>query len=372
MRKAQKICLGIGIAGALASIGCGFASPHHFYEAWLIGWFYWLSIALGCLSFFMIYRLTGGAWGEGIERILISAGRTIELLLLLFLPLLGSFHALYPWAHSELAAADERLAHNHPYLNIGWWIGRAAIYFALWILLSWWPMRLGKEGTRRVSALGLIVIVISVSFASVDWIMSLEPLWYSTVYGLIIVTGQGIAAYSFALVCLHFLARRHPAWNPPLTEKVLKDHGSLLLTASILWTYVSFVQWLIIWIGNIPETVTWYVTRATDVWAGLAWLVFIGQFLIPFQLLLWQSFKQRTANLAGLGVFILVVHFLELYWLIVPGTDATTPGFNWMTIPACLAVGGLWLALFLRNLGALELASPGSEYTPRLGELARA
>jgi hypothetical protein len=202
--------------------------------------------------------------------------------------------------------------------------------------------------------------------------MSLEPIWYSTIYGLIILTGQGMASFAFGTLLLYWIRSNVPGWFPQLSSKALKDIGNIQLTACIVWAYVSFVQWLILWIGNIPETVTWYVSRASHGWDVVAWVVFFGQFLVPLQLLVWQAFKEKPRNIAALGALLLGVHLVEIYWLVVPALHPSQLYFNWMLLITFPAIGGLWLAWFFRQLRELDLRNARSEFTPLLREVLHA
>ncbi len=372
VHRMRTVCAMVGVLGIAVSFALYFIDHRMFFEAWLMSWFYWFSLAVGCLGFYQIYRLTGGEWGDPLERIFLAGGTTFNPLLILFLPLLGGFRDLYLWAQPALVAADTKLQHKHAYLNVGFWEARAAFYFVCWIVLSHLFLRSSKENTLRLSSVGIILLFLSVSFASVDWLMSLEPIWYSTIYGLIILTGQGMASFAFGTLLLYWIRSNVPGWFPQLSSKALKDIGNIQLTACIVWAYVSFVQWLILWIGNIPETVTWYVSRASHGWDVVAWVVFFGQFLVPLQLLVWQAFKEKPRNIAALGALLLGVHLVEIYWLVVPALHPSQLYFNWMLLITFPAIGGLWLAWFFRQLRELDLRNARSEFTPLLREVLHA
>lgn len=347
------LSLAVGALGVVGSIIAWLISSQSFFQAWLFAWFYWFSIAIGCLGFFMIYRLSGGEWGKSLERIMLSGGRTIEVLALLFLPIFAGLKELYQWTSEAWMKSDPKLIHKHAYLNIPFWCVRTAFYLFGLYALSWILTRLREEPVRRMSAGGFIFVFLVVTFASIDWIMSLEALWYSTIYGMMILAGQGICGLAFPLLVMYFL-QKYTDWNPPLTDKVLKDQGSLQLTTCILWTYTAFAQWLVIWIGNTSETVTWYISRAGEHWSALAWVVVVGQFAIPFQLLLFQRFKTKAKNLAGLGLFLLLAHWLDLYWVVIPAFHPDSFTINWMVVPTTAAIGGIWLWYFLRQLRTLK------------------
>jgi len=262
------------IAGAAVLSICVVAAvfdKSQFLRSYLVGYLFWLSIAVGSVALLMLHHLAGGNWGFVIRRILESAARTIPVMALLFVPLLLGLSVLYVWARPHAAIAGESLQPNRAYLNIPFFLARTALYFAVWIalagLLNRWSRAQDQTGelnlARRFQVLsgpGIIVYALTVTFASIDWVMSLEPLWYSTIYGVIFIVGQGLSTLAFAIIMLSLLAQ-----HEPLAEVVKPEHfhdlGNLMFAFLMLWAYTSFSQLLIIWSANLPEEIPWYVRR---------------------------------------------------------------------------------------------------------------
>jgi hypothetical protein len=350
------------IAGGAGILLCAlgfFLDRPAFYRAWLVGWLYWLGIALGCLAIMMLHHLTRGAWGLVARRVLEAAGRTLPVLALLFLPLLFGLQELYPWARPE-AKADHLLQAKAAYLNVPFFVARAALYFAIWggfaFLLSRLSRRQDETGdlqlTRRMQLLasgGIVLYCLAASFASVDWLMSLQPHWFSTIYGVYFLGGQGISALAFLIVVALFLWRREP-----MSEVLLPGHfhdwGKLLLAFVMLWTYFSFSQFLIIWSGNLPEEITWYAARTRGGWQWLAIALALFHFALPFVLLLSRDLKRRPQRLAAVAGWMLAMRWLDLVWQVEPAFSPERFHFHWLYLAAPLAVGGLWIAAWAAEL----------------------
>ncbi len=264
----QQLLAGGGVGVAICLVGL-FLNPAQFIRSYLPAYMLVLGVTLGCLALGMVHQVSGGAWGVVIRRLIGAAARTLPALTLLFLPIVCGMRALYPWTHPEVVAHDEALQWKQPYLNVPFFILRAAIYFAAWngisYVLNRWAVEQDQTGDPRyarkmqlVSAGGLVAYGLTITFASFDWMMSLEPHWFSTIYGVLVMGGQGLAGMAFAIVVLERLSRR-----PPLRDLVTSSHfhdlGNLLLAFVMLWTYFSFSQFLIIWSGNLPEEAEWYL-----------------------------------------------------------------------------------------------------------------
>jgi hypothetical protein len=238
------------------------------FRSYLIAYLFWFGIALGCLPLLMLHHLVGGAWGFVIRRILEAGTRTLPLMIVLFVPLLLGIHSLYEWSDPEIVARDQILQAKHAYLNVSFFIIRAVVYFAAWIIFAYFLNRWSAEQDatgnpillRRfqlLSAPGIVVYTLGITFASIDWGMSLEPHWFSTIYGMLFIVGQTLAALAFVIPVAVLLSDSPPA-SGFMKADVFQDLGNLLLAFVMLWAYISFSQYLIIWAGNLPEEIPWY------------------------------------------------------------------------------------------------------------------
>jgi hypothetical protein len=365
LKRWRSRALAAGIAGAvLCAIGL-FTSPFQFYRSYL--WFYLFIVGLsvGSLAWLMLQYLTGGAWGVVIRRPCEAAARTLPLVALMFVPIAIGIPNLYPWSHAKVVAADEILKHKQVYLNVPFFLTRAAVYFAGWILLSWllnrWSAREDREGAARVhgkmAALagpGLIFWGFSVTFMSVDWVLSLDPHWYSTMFGMLFMAGQGLSSMAFLIALLVLLSRRLPM-SEVLTPRHLHDLGKFLLALVMVWAYFSFSQFLIIWAGNLPEEIPWYLDRLRGGWQYVALALVIGHFALPFALLLSRDLKRNFKLLAAIAIFVLFMRMVDLYWLVAPDFRKGRFGLSWMDFAAPVGMGGIWLAYFLIQLARRPL-----------------
>lgn len=359
-RVQSRALLAGGGGIAVCALGFFTGDRGQFFQSYLTAYLFWLSIALGCLAVSMLHHLSRGAWGLVGRRVLEAAARTLPALFLLFTPLLFGLGELYPWARPEAVAADELLQHQQPYLNVGFFVGRWILYFALWAGFAWLLSRLSKRQdetadprlARRmqvISAPGLALYALAATFASFDWLMSLEPHWFSTIYGVYFLGGQGLGAFAFLILAALFLAEREPM-DRVLARRHFHDYGKLMLAFVMLWAYFAFSQFLIIWSANLPSEISFYLHRSRHGWQWIALALILGHFAFPFVLLLSRDLKRRARRLAAVALLVLVMRWVDLYWQVAPTFHPE--GFlpHWLDAGAMLAVGGLWLALFVREL----------------------
>jgi hypothetical protein len=359
--RLQRSALGVGGAALLLCLLGAFFSPEQFFRSYLVAYLLCLGIALGSLVTVMLYHLTGGAWGLTIRPFLEAGMRTLPLLALLFVPLAFGLKFLYPWARPEVVAADENLRHKEAYLNVPFFLVRAVIYFVVWITLAYvldaWTTRQQRLGDpygeprrfRIVSGPGLVLYGLTITFASIDWVMSLQPDWYSTIFPPLFATGQLLAGYSFALVfMLLVVLPRLP--GGAVAADVLNDLGNLLLTFVVLVTYLAFSQFLLIWIGNLPEEDVWYIPRLSDGWRGVALALAIFHFAVPFLLLLARAVKRNPQTLGFVAALILFMRLVDLDWQVLPAFPDTAVYQHWMDVLAPIGVGGIWLAFYAWQL----------------------
>ena len=363
------------IVGAIASaiaLLIAFKNPTEFFRGYLLSYMDWQGICLGSMAIVMVRHMTGGGWGTVIRRVLGAAMRTLPLLIVLFIPLLFAVPRLYPWAMPLNSIADPAIREHlekhsfilRDYLNYRGFVIRAVIYFAIWFLLQYLLSKFSFEHNnppfadtsarfKVVSAPGIILYAFTVSFAAIDWVMSLNPSWISTIYGLIFVAGQLIAGLGFAIVIERILFK-YPPMSTLLKPKYVHDHGNFMLTFIMVWAYFSFSQWLIIWAGNLPEEITWYFRRLHGGWQFVGLFLVIFHFFVPFFLLLSRSLKRDITRLVWLAAWMLIVRYIDLFWHIEASfSENFTVTLADIVIP--FAMGGLWIAYFCRNLSSQPL-----------------
>jgi hypothetical protein len=369
IKTIQNRSLIVGVAfSVLAAIGA-FTQPDKFFQAYLLAFMAWLGVTLGSMAILMVRHLTGGGWGTVIRRIMGAAMRCIPLMALFFVPILFGMQRLYIWARPLDTITDKKL-HDHllditqSYLNVHGFIVRAVIYFAIWYLISFllskWskqqdqpPMRDNSARFKAVSGPGLILYGFTISFAAIDWVMSLDPSWISTIFGLLILIGEVLSAMCFAVIIERILVRYKPM-SELLKPSFVHDHGKWMLAFLMVWAYFSFSQWLIIWAGNLPEEITWYMKRLNGGWGYVGLLLVIFHFAVPFVLLLSRPFKRDIHRLVWLAVWLMVMRLVDLFWVIEPNFSGTF-NLTWLEIVVPIAMGGFWLAFFCRNLSSLPL-----------------
>ena len=385
----QRQFLLAGAAGAVVSLIGYFVNPTQFFQSYLMAYMFVLGLTLGSLALGMVHQLSGGAWGVVIRRQIGAASRVLPILTLLFLPIVFGMSHLYEWTHADIVNADPVLRGKHLYLNTPFFLIRAVIYFACWnavsYLLNKWALEQDQTGdpqyARRMQMLsgaGLLVYGLCITFASFDWLMSLEPHWFSTIYGVLIMGGQGLSALAFLITALVWLARR-----PPLRDIVLPSHfhdlANLMLAFVMLWAYFSFSQYLIIWSGNLPEEIAWYLHRLQTGWRFVAVTLVIFHFTVPFLLLLSRAVKRAPNTIVKVALAILVARLIDLFWLIAPEFHRTGISVSWMDIVLPLTLISIWVGCFLwqlRGRALLPVYDPQFEETlgpiiDRLGDKPR-
>jgi hypothetical protein len=367
-RTIQARSLVVGVIFAVVAIGGAFLRPDEFFRGYLLAYMAWLGVTMGSMVILMIRHLTGGGWGTVIRRILGAAMRCVPLMTILFVPILFGLPRLYVWARPLDSIADKHLREHlqditKSYLSVNGFIVRAAIYFAIWNLLSFFLTKWSREQDQPpvrdnnrfkvLSGPGLILYAFTVSFAAIDWVMSIDPSWISTIYGLVILIGQLLSAMCFAIVVERILVNYKPMsdWLKP---DFVQDHGKWMLTFIMVWAYFSFSQWLIIWAGNLPDEITWYMRRLNGGWGFVGlWLV-VFHFAVPFVILLSRSFKRDIRRMAWLASWMLLMRCVDLFWTIEPNFSQRL-SVTWADVVLPVAMGGLWLWFFFRNLISIPL-----------------
>ncbi|HKG46010.1 MAG TPA: hypothetical protein VKB02_04750 [Pyrinomonadaceae bacterium] len=364
MSDYQKRALIVGIVFLVVLIAGAFFNARQFFQAYLVGWTFWLGISVGSLGLLMLQHLTGGGWGLVIRRVLEAATRVLPLMAVLFIPVLIGAHSIYhEWADHEEAAKHPVVQFKTAYLNVPFFTARAIICFAVWIALAFflnkWSLAQDRTADNRytkymreLSGGGMVALIFTVTFASIDWYMSLEPEWFSTIYGFIYVAAWSLSALAFVIAVMARLAGDEPM-KRIVAPLHFHDLGKLLLALVMLWSYFAFSQYLIIWSGNLPEEISWYIRRMHGGWGALIVTIAILHFGAPFLFLLSRGLKRNPGKLVFVAVLILVMRFVDLLWMLVPAFHHRM--WILMDIAAMLGFGGLWLAFFTWQLGKRPL-----------------
>jgi hypothetical protein len=382
LSKTQTIAVVVGViflGGAVVGAG---ADREPFFKGYLLGFVFWSGLSLGCLALQMVHHLSGGAWGVVTRRILEAATRTLPFVAVLFVPLLFGLEDLYLWARPEAVDADPILQHKASYLNVGFFVARAAVYFVVWSGIAWllsrWSLQQeqGDPGgvlslrMQRLSGGGLVVYALTVFFMSVDWIMSLDPHWFSTIYGMLFMVNEGLSALAFTIAVLVLLTRAEPM-RRVISPAHLHDLGMLMLAFVMLWAYLTFSQFLIVWSANLPEEIPWYLTRMEGAWRTVGIVLIVFHFFVPFLLLLNRDLKRHSTALVVVALWILVMRFVDLFWLIGPLHGKGPMRLHWADIVGPIGIGGLWLAVFFWQLRSRPLLPLGEPYLPNALEHGR-
>ena len=360
----QKRALAVGVLFLLAVGVSAVFDRKQVFHSYLIGWTFWTGISIGSLALLMLQHLTGGGWGLVIRRVLEAATRLLPIMAILFLPVILGMHSIYhEWTDHEALAKHPVVQFKTPYLNPAFFIVRAVIYFAVWIALAYflnrWSLQQDRTAdnvyTKKMRVLagpGMVALIFTVTFASVDWYMSLEPEWFSTIYGFIFVAAWSLSALAFVIAIMAWLAAEEPM-KRIVAPLHFHDLGKLLLALVMLWSYFAFSQYLIIWSGNLPEEITWYMDRTHGAWGAVIIIIGILHFAAPFLFLLSRSTKRNPRRLVLVALLIIMMRMVDLLWMLAPAFHHG----KWIVVDvlALIGFGGLWVALFARELGKRSL-----------------
>ncbi|MCC7008127.1 MAG: hypothetical protein IT184_04875 [Acidobacteria bacterium] len=367
-----------GLVGLVLS-GLGFiAAPDVFWQSYLIAYIFLTGLTVGSLAVLMVQHLSGGAWTMISRRVLEAATRNLPLMVALFVPLAIKVPALYGWAR-PVDQMDEATAHavhlKAAYLNVPFFYARALLFFLIWgaltFLLNKWSREQDEQPAvptgpqdrrfRVLSGPGLVLYVLTVTFMSIDWVMSLDPHWYSTIFGVLTLGGQGLSTMAFTIVVLAALVRFEPMSRVADAEKI-HDHSKLMFAFVLLWAYFSISQLLIIWSANLPEEIPFYLERLHGPWMGVSVAILLLQFTLPFMLLLSRSLKRNPAAVRWIAIIILVMRVVDITWTIGPVFRHEGSTLHWLDFAMVLGLGGIWLSLFWRNLAGRSLLPTRDPY----------
>jgi hypothetical protein len=359
----------------LALTAVGFVSAREtFLQSYLIAFIFWMGLTVGPLAVLMIHHLSGGAWGMAGRRIWEAATRNLPLMLLLFIPIALNLPTLYVWARPE-AAADPIIHDKAVYLNVRFFLIRAAIFFTVWFVLAFILNKWSREQdeqpaalpgpldrrSRLVSGPGLALFVLTVTFMAVDWVMSLDPHWYSTIFGILMLGGQGLSTMAFTIVVLSSLVKFEPMATVADAEKI-HDIAKLMFAFVLLWAYFSVSQLIIIWSANLPEEIPFYLERLHGAWAPVSIALLLLQFVLPFMLLLSRGLKRNPARVKWIALLILFMRVVDITWTIGPVFRHEGSSIHPLDFAVVLGMGGLWLPLFWRNLAQRSLVPARDPY----------
>jgi hypothetical protein len=373
LKRYQGIAIGVGFIGLILwAVGIIVTGNQReiFFQTYLVAYIFWCGIALGCLGWLMIQYLGGATWGVVIRRLLESGAHTLILMAILFVPIVLGLHHIYEWTDAGAVAASHALTHKQSYLKPDFFTIRTAIYFIIWLTLLFylrrWSNRLDATGdtsniqsAQNLSGPGFVFYGLACTFAAIDWVMSLDPEWFSTIFGLIMIAGQGVSAMAFIISICVLLARWEPM-SHVLQPKHFHDLGKLLLALVMVWAYFSFSQLLIMWSGNLPEEIPWYLERFKDNWRYIGIGLILLHFFLPFLLLLSRDLKRSSRSLALVAWLIIVMKFVDLLWLIVPEFEHEhkVPMSGYLIyLFATIGIGGIWLGWFFWQLRQRALVS---------------
>jgi hypothetical protein len=358
----QSRALFAGAIGLALSFGGLLIWPRQFFPSYLVGFLFWVGIAQGCVGLAMLHHLVGGQWGLPIRRPLEAGAMTLLPLAVLFLPLVSGLSTLYPWARPEEVQLDAELHHKNVYLNVSFFLTRSAFYFVAWTVLAFLLNSWSREQDESeapapsvrlawLSPPGLVLLFLTSSFAAIDWAMSLEPKWASTIFGAMLITGDALSTLAFMIGLAVLLSTDRPM-SEAATPSRMHDLGNLLLAFVMLWAYMAFSQFLIIWSGNLSEEIPWYLRRTHGGWQWVALLLIVFHFFLPFFVLLFRESKRNSRWLLRVVCLVLVMHLVDLVWLVIPASvDATSPRIPWgdflPVLIAMVGIGGVWIAAFL-------------------------
>jgi hypothetical protein len=353
--------LGLGLIAICAVLGIFF--PTTFFEGYLTAFIFWVEIALGCMALLFLQYLTGGLWGVCITRLLEAGMMTLPWCGLFFLPLFLGLAHLFPWVHPVGEELQRLVRAKEAYLNVPFYILRFCIYFVVLSALATWFRRLSLRRDandaeafttmQNWSGPALIVFTLLMNFASIDWVMSLKPEWYSSMLVVEFVGEQAVVTMAWCILILRLLSSIEPL-RGALTVKVVHDLANLLLGFTCFWTYVTFMEYIITWTGNLPHQVSWFSDRSSTGWKVFAVVLVLVHFGIPLFCLIFTSISKNLNRLAAVAALMIVAHFLQVVWWVEP---AFGPHFHlgWMSPVLIVGLGALWMNVFARNLTAAPL-----------------
>ncbi|MBE0642471.1 MAG: hypothetical protein IH600_00145 [Bacteroidetes bacterium] len=368
------IALGTGILFTALTVVGAFTDSHMFFASWLTSFAFWTTIVLGALFFVMLQHVTAAVWSVVTRRAAEALSLALPVLLVCFIPILFGMHDLFHWSHAEEVASDHVLAWKAPYLNTTFFIVRGLLFFAVWIVLAFVLHRRSVKqdvdgdpahtyAMRKISAGGIFLFAFTVTFAGVDWLMSLNPHWYSTMFGVYIFVGGFLTSMAVLLLVFQML-RRQGMLEGVVTIEHFHDFGRLLFAFTVFWAYIGGSQYYLIWYANIPEETVWFLARWDNGWKAVSMALIFLHFIVPFLTLLFFRVKRNTVLLRVIASLLVVMHFVDMFWLVMP-TFGPGVHFSWMHLTSAIGIGGLVMWMFWVRYTA-HSAVPASD--PKLAD----
>ena len=367
--KLGTIALVVGVAGLVLSLVGYFVDADQFFHSYLTAFVFWITIGLGGLFFSMLHHLVSARWSVVIRRFVECLAVTVPVMAIFFIPIIFGMHNLYHWTHADAVASDQLLQAKTGYLNTPFFVIRAAIYFIIWFVTARIICKTSlkqdsshDEGiTKRmriISAPGTILFALTITFASFDWVMSLDAHWYSTIFGVYIFAGSLLAMLSLITFVILRL-QSNGILVGSITGEHYHDLGKLIFAFTIFWGYMAFSQYFLIWYGNIPEETVWFLHRWTGSWKTFSLILVFGHFVIPFFALFPQTPKRNPTFLKLITIWILIMHWIDLHWLVMPGLHHHGVHLSWMDLTTMMGIGGIVLWLFWRRLTSHPIVPVG-------------
>jgi hypothetical protein len=358
--RLERVCGLIGVIGLLLCVLGFFVDREEFFQSYAFAFLYWGGFAIGGLGVLLMHHTVGGRWGVTIRRLLEAKMRTLPLIALLIIPILLGLKYLYPWANHALVMQTAVLRHKAPYLNIPFFIARVVLYFAIWLVWGFRNYRMAdrqdetgdptlKERMRAFSAPGVLVFALTGTFAYIDWILSADVQFFSTVYGAMILIGDILQTIALSIIVL-VLASRDDRFGGRVNTPTVHDLGNMMFAFVIFWAYLSASQLIIVWPGNLPQELGWYLDRIRGFWKYLAAATALSMFAIPFCLLLSQNRKRHPIRLLRVAVFILFARLIDMFWIVEPTYRTKGFALYWTDFAAFLGIGGIWIYVYLGQL----------------------
>ncbi len=359
------------VLGAVVCAILGVGNPKQFFFSWLVSFLFFLSLALGALFFVLIQYASQGGWGIVVRRIGETTFATLPVMAALFLPVLLGLRDLYSWTAPGAAEHDALLHWKSPYLNVPFFLIRAALYFGIWsfMALLYYRGSRGQDVTgdprvsarlRRLAGPAIIVLALTQTFASIDWIMSLTPHWYSTMFGVYFFAGSFVGFIALLSV-VTVAMRRAGLLDTVISAEHLHDIGKWLFAFTAFWAYIAFSQFFLMWYANLPEETFWYKARIDGSWLPVSLLLMAGHFGAPFFYLMGRDVKRNGTTLAVGGAWVLSMHFVDIYWQVMPTLHPEGLRPSLLDVAALLTVGGCFVAAaswLMRRQALVPLRDP--------------
>ena len=366
--RSQLVALVVGVAGLAAGVLLALIGSADFFESYLYAFLFWVGLPLGCLVLLLTNHMAGGSWGALIQRPLEAGASILPLMALFFLPLLFGLSGLYIWTDADYVAATPSVAWKAWYLSVPFWIGRTALYFITWIMIARYFVARSQaqdadaEGSgligyrmKSMAGAGIMMYILTMTLAAVDWGMSLTPTWWSGIYGVIFIVSQAITAIAFIIAVMATLAARDKRIDELLTAKRLQDLGNFMLAFTVFWAYTSISQLIILWSNNVVETNTWYVLRFGPGWSAVGMFLLFFGFFAPFFILLSRWVKRKRRALVLVAAWAWIVQLTNMFFFIVPTFERSGVALRPLDIVLVIGIGGVVLSFFFRSLSSRPL-----------------